>query len=802
MFKKIKKLLLNKNLENEKGSIAAMVVGIIIVSITLASSISLIEMVNSDSLILEYQQDAVQEELLLRSEAARTHMAVEYNEMRPIPNREVEIISNSNDRRTVYKIENSKENIFVNNYMGYATKKVVSIKSHITARRGRSYQLHDKSPVERLSEKLISHESLAEFQYFTDVEASENADGGQEAAAVKFYGKDVLYGKVHSNDDIWIQQAGGGNNNGWPTFYEMVTTSGKFKRYPSGEDLIGSGVSTDEIFVGGFEEEVPPIVFSATMTDIRDNADRFFGNTTTSDIGFVYLNGGSYQGLIGDKYLVDIMEFPVYSWYPSDAGMVQNAINDGVNWFEDSELIWTNSIAIYDTVWTPRSGAVNNNSVFVDGKLYIYGRPGGKQTWGASDTVFVVSDIVYYTNELGDFPDGYAGLDEEGEPQYDLDEVNPTDFFGLVSEEDILIAYKYKNPETGEIIDHNCDGIYLYGAFAAIGKGDEDIHAEMACHHDGIFSFEYHHPAGSTPNFHSISPYLMETYTLKMIDSSANGWENATIDLYVNGELREEDLTCTGSETDVDFNLEHMDILDLIYTPGDAGHENEHSYQIVDSDGNIVVAEGPNPAQAANFQCVVTEFSDTLYTYIDLHKYVYPPNPLLPEEHQGFNLQSNGLAGGGYPYGLVGYPFESSLIPTAYVNSYPNAGPNFVYPDGTDIPWYNPIWPEPSTSVGEDVFYYDGRNARIYGAIAQRRRGFIRRSGTDPYNHPNPLDTDEKLYHYGRTHDPTGYDKEYYYDRRFLFEQPPDYPEIYRGWGSNDITSFTSQTWYFKPIGD
>jgi len=136
------------------------------------------------------------------------------------------------------------------------------------------------------------------------------------------------------------------------------------------------------------------------------------------------------------------------------------------------------------------------------------------------------------------------------------------------------------------------------------------------------------------------------------------------------------------------------------------------------------------------------------------------------------------------------------------VNSYPNAGPNFVYPDGTDIPWYNPIWPEPSTSVGEDVFYYDGRNARIYGAIAQRRRGFIRRSGTDPYNHPNPLDTDEELYHYGRTHNPTGYDKEYYYDRRFLFEQPPDYPEIYRGWGSNDITSFTSQTWYFKPIGD
>ena len=272
-MKNIKELLLNKlNLKNERGAAMTMVVAIIVVGVTLASSVSLVELIRADSLALEYQQDAVQQELLLRSEAGRTHIAVEYSEHRPLPDRTVEIINGNNERVTTYKINNSKENIIVSNYMGYAAKQVVSVRSHITARRGRSYAPSYKSPVERLSEKLMQHESLAEFQYFTDVEASENADGGTEAAAVKFWGQDVLYGKVHSNDDIWIQNAGGGET-GWPIFYETVTTAGIFRRYPSGEALIGSGAPIDDIFRKDYAEEVAPITFSATMDDIRANGD-------------------------------------------------------------------------------------------------------------------------------------------------------------------------------------------------------------------------------------------------------------------------------------------------------------------------------------------------------------------------------------------------------------------------------------------------------------------------------------------------------------------------------------------------
>ncbi|MCK4695079.1 MAG: hypothetical protein KAT74_04925, partial [Candidatus Cloacimonetes bacterium] len=84
------------------------------------------------------------------------------------------------------------------------------------------------------------------------------------------------------------------------------------------------------------------------------------------------------------------------------------------------------------------------------------------------------------------------------------------------------------------------------------------------------------------------------------------------------------------------------------------------------------------------------------------------------------------------------------------------------------------------------------------GAIAQRRRGFVHRSGIDPYNHPDQYEWDIDEYHYDGTHPSTGYAKDYHYDQRFLFVQPPDYPQVYRGWGTNILSSFDEQTWFFK----
>ena len=583
--------------------------------------------------------------------------------------------------------------------MGYAAQQAVAVRSHIIAKRARKFDRSYKSPVERLSEKILQHESLAEFQYFTDIEESENADGGTEAAAVKFYGPDILYGKVHSNDDIWIQQAGGGSNEGWPTFYEMVTTAKRLRKYPSGEPIIESGAPIDDIFVGGFEEEVPEIIFTPTMDDIRANGNDLMGED--KDMAFVVISGSGYSGLSGKIELQGVKDFDVMSWFPLDAAQAEMIIDAGGNWFEDSDLIWTNHIPIYDTVWSTLGGSVVDGSIICPGKLYIYGEISGLQTWGATDTIYIVDDLYYSNTTKGDYPDGYIGIDDDGNPIYDPSQVNHSDFFGLVSEEKILVAYKYRNPDTGEMMDGNVDdqGVYMYGAFAAIGKGDEEIYGEMACHHDGIFTFQYHHPHGSTPNFEAPSPY--------------------------NGQ-------------------------------------------------------------------------DTVYQYVDLQRYIFPKDTFAPPELDGFQMHGNG-PGGMYPELMCGYPWDGSTQPSYYAVSFPNNGPNYVPPDGTDYPWYNPVWPESASDI---VTYTAGREIAIFGAIAQRRRGFIHRSGTDPYNHPNQQEWDLDEFHYDGTHPGTGYDKAYFYDQRFLFIQPPDFPQIYRGWGQNDITSFSSQTWYFKTVDD
>ncbi len=255
---------MKKILKSQKGSILLLVVALILVFVSIISSVSLIGIVQTDHLQTQYQNDMIQEELLIRSEVKRSHLCLEFDQNRPLPDRSVEIITQ--DRITTYNIKNNKKLTVISNFMGYATAQAVAISSLITAKRARRFGSSNKSPVKRYSERLLRNESLAQFQYFTNTEESENADGGAEAARVKFWGPDVLHGKVHSNDDIWIQQAGGGNNNGWPTFWEMVTTSGIFRHHPSGIRLEDSGAPMNLIFrygPPGWEENVPVILLSA-----------------------------------------------------------------------------------------------------------------------------------------------------------------------------------------------------------------------------------------------------------------------------------------------------------------------------------------------------------------------------------------------------------------------------------------------------------------------------------------------------------------------------------------------------------
>ncbi|MCD4819906.1 MAG: T9SS type A sorting domain-containing protein [Candidatus Cloacimonetes bacterium] len=274
-----------------------------------------------------------------------------------------------------------------------------------------------------------------------------------------------------------------------------------------------------------------------------------------------------------------------------------------------------------------------------------------------------MGDITYQGTIPGEVPD-------------DPENPNLNDYFGLATDKKIFIKYKHRDPETNEIMSPNCDDVMLYGAYIALGRGDEEIYGDQACHYDGALTFEYQHPHGSTPDFNSLSPYTT---------------------------------------------------------------------------------------------------NDTLYNYIDFHKFVFPQSDTLPDNIQGFNLNSSNI------HIPSGYPYYNP----DYYEGFPNNDPNnYIFPDGTDYPWYNPVWPEPYTDI-----VFERGDLHIFGTIAQTRRGFMHRSGTDNDNHSeeNGWEWDLDNFHFGGYHPPTGYNKSYHGDKRLQVNSPFNFEEITRKNGGSEF---------------
>lgn len=761
-----------KKIRNEDGSIMLMAAAIIVSVVSLASSWSMIGLVRDAELQKHYDHDAIQEELFLRTESTRTHIAIEFNRDADPPDRkarDLTIEDKIEGRHTEYYIENKSENKSVTIYLGQATEQAVAIKSRISAKHEGEYS-DWTSPVKRMTEKLVRNESLAQYQYFTSVEKSENSDIQDDI--VKFYGADDLYGPVHSNDDIWIQNSGG-----WPTFYAMVTTSGRVRVWPNGE-LAVQVAPVDQIFLGGLMEEVPPILFEPDATELHQNATMVgYGQ----DIVYMKLDSGGIQTMYGQIVDAVPVEFEVYSWYPHEDYLVYDVIAGGGNWYHDADHIWTNEVAISDTVWVsgpPFQISPLGSSFFCPtAELWVEGSVSGKCTLGSAKRVYIVGDITYAHTTPGQPPD------DENNP-------NEYDYFGLVSEERMMIRYKHYDPFQDFLLrDENCNDVRLYGAFAAIGEGDEDLYGIYNCHYEGIFTFQYQHPHGSTPSFDAPSPFIGDDFTITLFDDGSNGWEGAFLDLYVNGDLVLDDITCNYSQNTEVFYVNNGDIIETVYYPG--SNEDENSYVIYDEEGNLLISDGPPPGAGVQVQALIPpDDVDSTYTYIDLHKYIFPISNMVPPNVYDFNLHGNEPVP---PYYTCGYPYEDP----GYVYSYPNTNSsNYAVPYGTDYPWYNPIWPESAETI-----VMERGDINIWGAVAQRRRGFVHRSGSDPYNHPgnNKWELDETTFHYDGEHPSTGYDKNYHYDNRFLYFQPPDYPQVYEGWGNGltALSAFNKRAWGF-----
>jgi hypothetical protein len=336
----------------------------------------------------------------------------------------------------------------------------------------------ENSHLQLYAEQADRKETFAGYMYLTNTDASENAAAGPEAAKVKFWGKDEIFGRVHSNSDIWIMNGGGGTNNGWPLFHDHVSTAGEVK-------WEGSTGNLDEIFLDGLTEETGEIQWNPQMSEIRSNGNDIFGGEIDADYIHVRMDGGAYVSksfkVIWAPDTMIVRQFPGFPPYSNTLG--------------DSIGFNTMSIPV-DTVVTTLNtdGMQSGESILIHNKLYIEGRMRGRVTWGCVDTLFIVGDLTYEGTTPGETPDG---TDENG------DFVNPPnqrDFLGLVSEERIYIKYKcvelfepeFTPGSTPIIKDDNCNDIFIYAALCALRQDEDPIK-------EGIFSFEYQHPHPSTP---------------------------------------------------------------------------------------------------------------------------------------------------------------------------------------------------------------------------------------------------------------------------------------------------------------
>lgn len=288
------------------------------------------------------------------------------------------------------------------------------------------------------------------------------------AGNIRFFGQDAIYGSLHANTDIWIRQTGGGDNDGWPIFHGLVTTSGEIMVYPGGT------YPEDQIFLGGLIENYPEMTGPLTAELVRMNGIRPFGSTENDNrIAFVTVNGSYYESWIGNIQEGPVEEFSIYDSYPPYGPI--------------GEVIGVNQIAVRDTAWTPGpSGQIPSGaSVFVPYELWISGEIAGRQTWASSHNIYIKDNITYANTVPGQPPDG--GLDGAYP-------VNTTDALALVSERSILVQYGYRHPEDQLRYKPNTEDIYIYGYLIAAGE-DEPNPFDA-----GIFSFQYQHPKGSTPS--------------------------------------------------------------------------------------------------------------------------------------------------------------------------------------------------------------------------------------------------------------------------------------------------------------
>ncbi len=444
-------------LKNENGNI---MISILITVLATASALVFPMIAQRDVTFSLYQLDSVQQLHLVRSEMLRGFMNAqrlsESIDSETLPIRKIEINNGISVGTVALKtsiFRTVKKSYILSRNLRKVLTKAKSYRCDATYTD--YYSDRRKSPVESCAFKSYQSVTFASYGFFTDIDESVNGD------PVYYYGYDEVWGRVHSNTDIWLK-----NIAGWPTFHDCVTTAGQI------QFVNGSPANINEIFLAGYMEHAPAIEFTRTAVGIRNNGVSMPIDFDDVDIVFADIHGTEVIIYTGE-ILVDENPtcLPVYNSYPP--------------YGEIGEQIETSQVTLRDTVWSGAySWIMHNQSTLVEAELWIKGVVGTAMCWGCTEDIRIVDDLLYQNTPAGSAPDG-----SDGSP------LNYTDYLGLVSEGSIYVSYGYKHPATGERLHPNCGGdMFIYGALCAFGHDDPDPY------NSGVFTFEYHYPHRSTPD--------------------------------------------------------------------------------------------------------------------------------------------------------------------------------------------------------------------------------------------------------------------------------------------------------------
>lgn len=161
----------------------------------------------------------------------------------------------------------------------------------------------------------------------------------------------------------------------------------------------------------------------------------------------------------------------------------------------------------------------------------------------------------------------------------------------------------------------NTDGTIIYIPIY-INSGDQIALTYNDGSLDHQHAFELHDPFGNIVvdtngnpiNYHtsppettsivnaSCEPPLSCTYTLLLEDSAPNGWDGASIQVGINNVEPATSYTMVmndGPSLSIDIEINDGDLIEIVYWNG--AFENEHSFELQDATGNIVIDNNGDP---------------------------------------------------------------------------------------------------------------------------------------------------------------------------------------------------------------